>query len=289
MTILVPTRDRVDLLQPCIDLFFATVDLARHEVIVLDNELSDPETLVCFERLAQEGVRVIRIGGPFNFARLVNKGASIASGEFVLVLKDVAAFEPAWLDEMLGRMAEPDVGAVGATMLSPSGVVRHGGFALGPAFDAAPAFSDRMDGDAGYGDLLRAAHEVSAVTAACLLTRRRLFLEVGGIRRPAFCEQASRRRLLFAAAGARPAHRANAARQASADRGDGGAFQPAERRERETRDLRAIWGEVLAADPYYNPLLSLDQIPFTGLAWPPRPSCPRQNVSPKPRILPPGF
>jgi hypothetical protein len=71
--------------------------------------------------------------------------------------------------------------------------------------------------------------------------------------------------------------------------GDGGASEPAERRERETRDLRAIWGEVLAADPYYNPLLSLDQIPFTGLAWPPRLSCPRQNVSLQPRILPPGF
>jgi hypothetical protein len=69
----------------------------------------------------------------------------------------------------------------------------------------------------------------------------------------------------------------------------GGAFEPAERRERETRDLRAIWGDVLAADPYYNPLLSLDQIPFSGLAWPPRLSCPRQNVSLQPRILPPGF
>jgi hypothetical protein len=52
------------------------------------------------------------------------------------------------------------------------------------------------------------------------------------------------------------------------------------------RNLRAAWGDVLAADPYYNPLLSLDNIPFTGLAWPPRP---RQNFSAPPRVLPPGF
>jgi GT2 family glycosyltransferase len=289
VTLLVPTRDRVDLLQPCIDSLFATVDLARHEVIVLDNDSSDPETLVCFERLAQEGVRVTRIGGPFNFARLVNKGASIASGEFVMVLRDVAAFEPAWLDEMLGRMAEPDVGAVGATLLSPSGVVRHGGFTLGPAFDVAPAFSDRMDGDAGYADLLLAAHEASAVTAACLLTHRRLFLDVGGFDGRHFAKRHHDVDycLRLRARGLRIVQTPHA--KLLQIGGDGGVSEPAERRERETRDLRAIWGEVLVADPYYNPLLSLDQIPFTGLAWPPRPSFPRQNVSPKPRILPPGF
>ncbi len=107
VSILIPTRDRVDLLQVCIDLLFATVDLTRHEVIVVDNDSSHPETLACFERLAERGVRIIHIGGPFNFARLVNKGASIASGEFLLVLKtDVAALEPRWLDEMLGRIAD---------------------------------------------------------------------------------------------------------------------------------------------------------------------------------------
>jgi GT2 family glycosyltransferase len=263
------------------------VDLARHEVIVLDNDSSDPETLGCFERLAQRGVRIIRIGGPFNFARLVNKGASIASGEFLLVLDGVTALATGWLDEMLGRMGEPDVGAVGATLLSPTGVAWHCGFALGPGFDAAPAFSDRMDGDAGYGDLLRVAHEVSAVTAACLLTRR-LFLEAGGFDGQHFpvkyhdvdyCLRLRARGLRIV----QTPHVKLLQMAAS------GAFQPSERLERETRDLRAIWGEVLAADPYYNPLLSLDQIPFTGLAWPPRASGPRQNYSAPPCVLPPGF
>ncbi len=140
-------------------------------------------------------------------------------------------------------------------------------------------FSDRMDGDAGYGDLLRVAHEVSAVTVACLLTRRRLFLEVGGFDGQHF---ASRHHdvdycLRLRARGQRIVQTPHAKLLRIGD--DGGAYEPAERRDRETRDLRAIWGEVLAADPYYNPLLSLDPIPFTGLAWPPRPNCPRQNFS----------
>jgi GT2 family glycosyltransferase len=167
--------------------------------------------------------------------------------------------------------------------------VRHSGFTLGPGFDATPTFSDRVNGDAGYGDLLRVAHEVSAVTAACLLTRRRLFHEVGGFDGSHFtvryhdvdyCLRLRARGLRVVQTPHAKLLQTGAA---------GGVFEPAERRERETRDLRAIWGDVLAADPYYNPLLSLDQTPFTGLAWPPRQNGPRHNFSAPPRVLPPGF
>ena len=94
---------------------------------------------------------------------------------------DVNALDEQWLDEMLSRIAQRDVGAVGAQLIWPSGVVQHGGIVLGSSFAAAHAFSDRIDTDVGYGDLLRVAHECSAVTAACLVTRRRDFLEVGGM------------------------------------------------------------------------------------------------------------
>jgi hypothetical protein len=82
---------------------------------------------------------------------------------------------------MLSRIAGDDVGAVGAQLVWPSGVVQHGGVVLGPSFAAAHAFTDRIDSDVGYCDLLRIAHECSAVTAACLVTRRRDYLEVGGM------------------------------------------------------------------------------------------------------------
>lgn len=255
---------------------------------------SDPETLRYFEQLANRGVRVIRIGGPFNFSKIVNKGASIATGQALLLLNnDTEALGAGWLEEMLGRMGEPDAGAVGATLVWPSGVVQHGGVVLGPSFDASHAFNDRIDGDAGYADLMRAAHEVSAVTAACLLTDRSLFLEVGGfdgLNFPVnyndvdYCLKLRARGLrVVLTPYAKLLHRQSASRgyDLRADQKD--------RLQREIRNLRARWGDALMSDPYYSPLLSLDNIPFTGLAWPPRAARPRQNFSAPARPVPPGF
>ena len=98
-----------------------------------------------------------------------------------LLNNDVKALDDGWLEEMLSRIGEPDVGAVGALLLWPSGVVQHGGVVLGTNFAADHAFKDRMEGDPGYGDLLRVAHECSSVTAACLVTRRLDYLDVGGM------------------------------------------------------------------------------------------------------------
>jgi hypothetical protein len=145
-----PTRDRVDLLKACLESLFRSIDVARHDVIVLDNDSSDPETLGYFEQVAKRGVRVIRIGGAFNFSKIVNKGASIATGQTLLLLNnDTEAPGAGWLGEMIGGMVELDVGAVGATLVWPGGVVQHGGVVLGPSFDGSHAFKDRIDGDAG--------------------------------------------------------------------------------------------------------------------------------------------
>jgi GT2 family glycosyltransferase len=294
ISILIPTRDRIDLLKPCIDKLFATVDLAPHEVIVLDNESGAPETLDYFERISARGVRVFRVGGAFNFARIVNAGAAVATGQYLLLLNnDVEALHKGWLEEMLGRMAEPDVGAVGAHLLWPSGVVQHGGVVLGPRLAATHAFNDRVDGDPGYADLLLAAHECSAVTAACLLTEKALFDAAGGFDALNFpinfndvdyC-------LKLRAKGLRVVQTpyAKLLHRESASRGKDEAPDKSQRMNRELRNLRAAWGEALVADPSYSPLLSLDPIPYSALAWPPRPLAPRQPGFPRKRIAPPGF
>jgi O-antigen biosynthesis protein len=185
---------------------------------------------------------------------------------------------------MLSRIAEGDVGAVGALLLWPSGVVQHAGVVLGPKFEAAHAFQDRIDGEGGYGDLLRVAHECSAVTAACLMTRRRDYLEVGGMDETHFpvnfndvdyCLKlrARGRRIVFTP-DARLTHKE------SASRGRDHSLDRRPRFERELRNLRAKWGAVLAADPYYNPILGLDPNPFSALAWPVRDVGPRVNRPP---------
>ena len=155
---------------------------SRAEIIVVDNDSSDPETLDYLAMIEGDIAQVLRVPGDFNFARLNNIAASVATGDHLLLLNnDIKALDTDWLDEMLTRLAEPDVGAVGALLLWPSGIVQHGGVVLGPGFAATHAFNDRMRGDAGYGDLLRVAHQCSAVTAACLLTRRADFHLVGGL------------------------------------------------------------------------------------------------------------
>jgi GT2 family glycosyltransferase len=294
VSILIPTRDRVDLLKPCIDSLFATVDLAFHELIVLDNDSADPETLSYFEQVSARGVRVFRVGGSFNFARIVNAGAAVASGQYLLLLNnDVEALRKGWLEEMLGRIAEPDVGAVGAHLLWPSGVVQHGGVVLGPRLAAAHAFNDRMDGDPGYADLLLVAHECSAVTAACLLTEKALFDSLGGFDALNFpvnfndvdyC-------LKLRALGLRVVQTPHAKllHRESASRGKDEALDKSQRTQRELRNLRTAWGDALVADPSYSPLLSLDPIPYSALAWPPRPAKPRQPGFPQKRSVPPGF
>jgi O-antigen biosynthesis protein len=237
---------------------------------------------------------VLRVPGPFNFARLNNAAAEIANGQILCLLNnDTKALSNDWLREMLGRLAEYDVGAVGALLVWPSGVVQHGGVVLGTGFAATHAFNDRIDGDSGYADLLRVAHECSAVTAACLVTRRGDYKEVGGmddVRFPVnfndvdYCLKlrARGKRVIFTPH-ARLLHVESASR--GFDRRAGGK----ERFERELQNLRAKWGTVLAADPYYNPVLSLDPIPFSALAWPPRSMGPRVNSPPVPTVIPSGF
>ena len=189
--------------------------------------------------------------------------------------------------------AAGDVGAVGALLVWPSGIVQHGGVVLGPSFAARHAFNDRVDSDGGYGDLLHVAHECSAVTAACLVTRRRDYLNVGGmdeIRFPVnfndvdYCLKlrANGMRIVFTP-------HAKLMHLESASRGSAVGAGQTERFERELQNLREKWGDVLAADPYYNPMLSRDPIPYSALAWPAAPMQPRVNQPPVPTEIPAGF
>jgi GT2 family glycosyltransferase len=294
VSILIPTRDRVDLLRPCLESLRKTLAGVDHEIIVIDNDSAREETRSYFEEIVASGARIIYVSGPFNFARIIDAGASIARGEFLLLLNnDIEALRPGWLEEMLCRMAEPDVGAVGALLTWPSGVVQHGGVVLGVDFAASHAFNERIEGDPGYADLLMVAREVSAVTAACLLTRRRLFLDQDGLdgaRFPVLYNDVDYC-LRLRAAGKRVVFTPHAKllHRESASRGKDPIGQGPHRHQRDIDNLRSIWGEALLEDPFYSPLLSLDGTPYSGLAWPPRGGAPRLPRSPPGRAVPSGF
>jgi GT2 family glycosyltransferase len=289
VTIVIPSRNRRPSLQACIESIRPAVDKAKAKILVVDNDSADPDMLAFLAEIENDVVSVLRVPGGLNFPRLNNYAARAAKSDLLCFLdNDNRALDEDWLGEMLGRIAADDVGAVGALMIWPSRVVRHAGIVLGPSFSAMRSFNDRIEDDPGYGDLLRVAHECSAVTAACLLTRRRDYLKVGGmdeVRFPVnfndvdYCLKlrALGRRIVFTPHAKLVYH--------------GTASDPdrCERFERELQNLRAKWGSVLAADPYYSPVLSLDAIPFSALAWPARTMDARINLPPHASDIPPGF
>jgi GT2 family glycosyltransferase len=266
-TVIIPTRNRWALLQRCLKSILPATDAIGADILIVDNDSSEPESLEYFAEIASETIRVLRVPGPFNFARLNNLAVQQTRSKFVCLLNnDVEAIDDLWLGEMLGRLAENDIAAVGALLLWPSGVVQHGGVVLGPSFAAHHAFNDRVDGDPGYVDLLRVAHECSAVTAACLVTRRRDYLDISGLDETNFaiafndvdyC-------LKLRAAGKRVVFTPHAKlwHLESASRGKDDRPDRKSRFARELQSLRAKWTQSIVDDPYYNPVLSLDPSGF---------------------------
>ena len=294
LTIIVPVRNRKLLLQNCLSSIAPAVNTARARLLIVDNDSSEADMIGYLGDLRRSGVQVLSVPGPFNFAQLNNLAVQACDSEQVLLLNnDIRAIDANWLDEMRSRLVESDVGAVGALLLWPSGMVQHGGVVVGPSFAACHIGNDRLASDSGYGDMLRVARQCRAVTAACLLTRRSDYLAVDGldeIKFPVnfndvdFCLklQSLGRRVVWTPY-ARLYH------DESASRGLDRTGVKAARFERELRNLRNKWGDDLVDDPYYSPSLSLDPVPFSALAWPPRDRAPRINRPTSALTLPPGF
>jgi GT2 family glycosyltransferase len=294
VTVIIPTRDRVSLLRTCLDSIGPAVERCRAGILVVDNDSADPETIGFLSDLPRRGIRTLRIEGPFNFARLNNQAVAALDSDILCLLNnDIEANSDDWLEEMLTRLAEPDVGAVGALLTWPGGVVQHGGAVLGMNFSVAHAFTDRFSDDPGFLDQLLVAHECSAVTAACLATRRSDYLGVGGMDEARFAIafndvdyclrlREAGKRIVFTP-------HAKLVHAESVSRGSDNRADRRDRFEHELNLLRARWGEALNDDPAYNPQLSRDGFPYGGLAWPPGDRTPRYNRPPAANDLPLGF
>jgi glycosyltransferase involved in cell wall biosynthesis len=181
VSIIVPTRNGLVILRRCIESLRATT-YRNYEIVVVDNDSDDAGTIAYLKTLPH---RVERIGNPhgrFNFAFINNRAAERVDGEFVLFLNnDTEVIAPRWLSQMVGYARFPGVGAVGARLLFPDRRVQHAGIVHGYYRGlAGPAFKLAPDWDNGYLSYARVARDYSAVTAACMLTPRSTFLELGG-------------------------------------------------------------------------------------------------------------
>ncbi|MBV7266331.1 glycosyltransferase family 2 protein [Erythrobacter ani] len=183
VSIIVATRDRVELLKPCVDGVLNDTDYSEIEVIIVDNDSRDSETLEYMESAARDHrVRVVRWPHPFNYSAINNFGATFASGEyFCLLNNDIEIVEPQWLTELLREASRPGVGAVGARLLYPDRSIQHAGVAIGIGNAAGHAHRGLIEGDPGYYAQALVARGASAVTAACLLLAKEHFDAVGGL------------------------------------------------------------------------------------------------------------
>jgi GT2 family glycosyltransferase len=180
-TIVIPFRDEPHFLRACIDSIDRTVGEVSPNFVLVDNGSLQPETLTLLERLDERSdVCVRRDDRPFNWAALNNAAAGIANGDLLLFLNnDVEARTPGWLDAMCGQAERPDVGVVGARLLYPDHRLQHCGVVLGLGGAAGHVLVGLEESAPGYLAMATTTRECSAVTGACLATRRDVFEEHG--------------------------------------------------------------------------------------------------------------
>ncbi len=262
VSIVIPTRDRLDLLKVCVESVLSKTRYRPLELIIVDNGSAEAATLDYLQQLVRAGTaRVLRDDGPFNYSRLNNRAAREASGEFLLLLNnDVEVMDADWLSEMVSLAVRPHVGCVGAKLLYPDGRIQHGGLVTGVRGVATHVLRGRARDDRAYFNWLNITHEVAAVTGACLLVPKALFLKLGGLDEEhlavAFndvdlCLKV--RELGYAVIYA--AH-AVLIHHESVSRGLDSEEESVARWRKEVHHMKKRWAGVLECDPYYNPNLS---------------------------------
>ncbi len=275
VTLIVPTRDKVDLLSQCISGLIERTDYPDLDVIIVDNGSRDFEALAYFVSLeAESRVKILPFDRDFNYSAINNFAVGRARGAVIgLINNDIRVIDRGWLKEMVSHAVRPDVGAVGAKLLYADDRVQHGGVITGIHGVASHAnkFSPRHH--VGCFGRLVLAQEFSCVTAACLVMRKAVYEEVGGLDETNLavsyndvdlCLRIREKGYLVVWT-----PHAELYHLESASRGRDRQPDQRERVMREVRYMKSRWGESLLHDPYYNPNLTLDDVNF-ALAFPPR-------------------
>lgn len=189
VSVIIPTRDRADLLETCITGLLERTAYRNIEILIVDNGSVEPATHELLDRYRRDArFRVLTIGGAFNYSALNNAAAAEARGEVLLLLNnDIDVIGPDWLSEMVSLATRDGIGVVGAKLLYADGRIQHAGVALGAGtFEDGPGVAGhigllRARADPGYFGQYALTRDVAAVTGACLAIRKAVFDEVGGL------------------------------------------------------------------------------------------------------------
>ncbi len=276
VSLIIPTRNSLRFVQRCVESILAKTSYPNFEIIIVDNHSDDPATLAWFKEIAASGVRILPYPHPFNYSAINNFAVKQARGEVVgLLNNDLEVIHPEWLEEMVSQAVRPGIGCVGAMLYYPNDAIQHAGVVIGLGGVAGHAFRDFPRGTEGKFNRARLVQNYSAVTAACLVIRKSIYLEIGGLDENDlsvafndidFC-------LKVRAAGYRNLWTpfAELYHHESASRGTDDTPEKEDRFRREVETMLRRWGPALTRDPAYNPNLTLELTDFT-LASPPRPA-----------------
>lgn len=268
VSLIIPTRDNADVLETCVRSIRQRTRYGNYEILIVDNGSVEEKTNRLFAELSNDpAVRIMPCRDPFNFSKLNNFGARAATGSILgLINNDIEATHEDWLDEMVALATRPEIGCVGAKLIYPDGRIQHAGVVLGVYGVAGHAHRFARNDDSGYLSRLRTVQNVSAVTAACLLIRKEVFEEVGGLDESLavafndvdFC-------LKLRAAGYRNVWTpfAELIHHESLSRGRDFTPAKAQRFAGEYATMQQRWGQQLLNDPYYSPHLTYDAEDFS--------------------------
>jgi len=273
-SIVIPSRDRLELLQPCVESLANKTTYPSLEIIIIDNGSREATTSEYLCQLGASGkARVIAADIPFNYSRLNNLGVAEARGEVLVFLNnDIEAVDETWLSAMVSWAVKPDIGAVGARLLYPDGRIQHAGLVMGLVGIAGHPWK-RVDPNSEHVDFrLKYPRTVSANTGACLVVRKDHFESVGGFDESlavAFNDVDLCLKLQEAGLRNVWTPEATLIHHESVSRGRNNTPEKRRQFESEKRIMRQRWGDTLKSDPYYNPNLTYE-VEDGGLALFPR-------------------
>ena len=265
VSLIIPTKNGKALVQACIESILEKTVYQNYEILLIDNGSDEKESLDYFSELDKHAkIRVLRYPGEFNYSAINNFGVQHACNNskiIGLINNDIEVINPHWLTSMVGHAMRSDVGCVGAKLLYSDGRIQHAGVVLGYGGGAGHAHKYFPRYHPGYMKRLIATQNYSAVTAACLLVKKSLFTEVGGLNEEDltvafndvdFC-------LRVKETGVRNVYCAEAElyHHESVSRGLDHAPAKAARFNRELEYLKAQWGKYIEHDPAYSPNLTL--------------------------------
>lgn len=261
-TIIIPNKERVQLLADCIASLAQTQIDGGLDIVIVDNGSTSAEAATFYAGLKNDKhTQIVYQPGGFNFSALCNAGAQVArASNLVFLNNDTLVREPGWLSVMLAYAEREDIGAVGAKLVYKTGRIQHAGIVVGMDGFAGHVGYKSASGAAGYLDRFRSAHEISAVTGACLAVERKKFEAVGGfdaknlpveLSDVDLCLRlAERGWVTIFAPQAIVVHHESVSR--------GKSIESHKRYAGECAYFRQRWSHLMRDDPYFHPALSLD-------------------------------